>query len=207
MGLLANYKKSEVTIKKERFESKFDYSDFNLDDKEILIELEKKAIHTGNLLKDNLKELGDVFLEAHKIFANNKNGMFGKWYENLGFKKDFVYLCLDRRQLSIQYSSKDIYKLPDRVIKDIKKIEKENEEIVVEILNSENPKEKIKEIKESLNYNKNKNHLDIKKEKIKEKLSALFKVINNSDFSDEKLTTIENIILKLEDEIQKKTFY
>ena len=201
MGLLANYKKSEVTIKKEKFESNFDYSDFSFDDKENLIELEKKAIHTGNLLKENLKELGDVFLEAHKIFSNNKNGMFGKWYENLGFKKDFVYLCLDRRKLSLQYNSKDIYKFPDRIIKDIKKIEKENEEIVVEILNSEDPKEKIKEIKENLNKEKKKITQNVKKEKIKEKLTTLFKILNNNEFSDERLIRIENILLKLEDEI------
>lgn len=200
MGLLANYKKSEVSIKKEKFDSNFDYADFDINDKEHLIELEKKALYTGNLLKDNLKELGDVFLEAHKIFSNNKNGMFGKWYENLGFKKDFVYLCLDRRQLSLQYDSSTIYKLPDRVIKDIKKFEKENEEIVVEILNSENPKEKIREIKELLNQNTKLNQ-NIKKEKIKAKLSTFLKIINNNEFSDEKLIKIENILLRLEDEI------
>lgn len=201
MGLLANYKKSEVVIKKEKFDSNFDYTGFNIYDKESLIELEKKAIYTGNLLKENLKELGDVFLEAQKIFSNNKNGMFGKWYENLGFKKDFVYLCLDRKQLSMQYNPSAIYKLPDRVIKDLKKIEKENEEIITEILNSENPKEKIKEIKRSLNQNKIKINKNIKKEKIKEKLSICFKVINNNEFSDEKLIKIENILLKLENEI------
>ncbi|MGL4511292.1 MAG: hypothetical protein ACRDCE_03610 [Cetobacterium sp.] len=201
MGLLANYKKSEVVIKKDKFDSNFDYTDFNTNDKEYLIELEKKAIYTGNLLKENIKELGDVFLEAHKIFSNNKNGMFGKWYENLGFKKDFVYLCLDRKQLSIQYDSATIYKLPDRIIKDLKKIEKENEEIIVEILNSENPKEKIKEIKQSLNQNKIKANQNIKKERIKEKLTSLFKVINNNEFNDEKLIKIENLLLKLEDEV------
>lgn len=201
MGLLANYKKSEVVIKKERFESNFDYAEFNEEDKESLIELEKKALHTGNLLRENLKELGDVFLEAHKIFSNNKNGMFGKWYESLGFKKDFVYLCLDRRQLSIQYNSKEIYKLPDRIIKDIKKIEKENEEVVVEILEAENLREKLKEIKESLNQNRTKENKDLRKEKIREKLIKISKIINSNVFSDEKLLRLENILLRLEEEI------
>ena len=66
--MLANYKKSEVFIKKERFESNFDYAEFTEEDKESLIELEKKAIHTGNLLRANLKELGAVFVEASEIF-------------------------------------------------------------------------------------------------------------------------------------------
>lgn len=201
MGLLANYKKSEVIIKKDKFESRFDYTDFNQEDKEILIELEKKATHTGNLLKENLKELGDVFLEAHKIFSNNKNGMFGKWYESLGFKKDFVYLCLDRRQLSLQYNSNEIYKLPDRAIKDIKKIEKNNEKIVFEILESENPKEKIKEFKENLSQNKIQTQKNIKKENLKIKLTGLLKIININEFSDEKLSNIEEIIFELEKEL------
>ncbi|WP_047382603.1 MULTISPECIES: hypothetical protein [unclassified Cetobacterium] len=201
MGLLANYKKSEVIIKKDKFESRFDYTDFNQEDKEILIELEKKATHTGNLLKENLKELGDVFLEAHKIFSNNKNGMFGKWYESLGFKKDFVYLCLDRRQLSLQYNSNEIYKLPDRAIKDIKKIEKNNEKIVFEILESENPKEKIKEFKENLSQNKIQTEKNIKKENLKIKLTGLLKIININEFSDEKLSNIEEIIFELEKEL------
>ncbi|MGL4864651.1 hypothetical protein [Cetobacterium sp.] len=201
MGLLANYKKSEVLIKKEKFESNFDYNDFNQEDKENLLELEKKAAHTGNLLKENLKELGDVFLEAHKIFSNNKNGMFGKWYENLGFKKDFVYLCLDRRQLSIQYNSNEIYKLPDRTIKDIKKIEKENGELVFEILESENPKEKIKEFKDNLIQNKIEKEKNLKKENIKLKLNNLLKFINVNDFNDEKLSNLEILINNLEKEI------
>ncbi|MGL5621253.1 hypothetical protein [Cetobacterium sp.] len=201
MGLLANYKKSEVLIKKEKFESNFDYNDFNQEDKENLLELEKKAAHTGNLLKENLKELGDVFLEAHKIFSNNKNGMFGKWYENLGFKKDFVYLCLDRRQLSIQYNSNEIYKLPDRTIKDIKKIEKENGELVFEILESENPKEKIKEFKDNLIQNKIEKEKNLKKENIKTKLNNLLKFINVNDFNDEKLSNLEILINNLEKEI------
>ncbi|MGL5350392.1 MAG: hypothetical protein ACRDA0_07495 [Cetobacterium sp.] len=201
MGLLANYKKSEVLIKKEKFESNFDYNDFNQEDKENLLELEKKATHTSNLLKENLKELGDVFLEAHKIFSNNKNGMFGKWYENLGFKKDFVYLCLDRRQLSIQYNSNEIYKLPDRTIKDIKKIEKENGELVFEILESENPKEKIKEFKDNLIQNKIEKEKNLKKENIKTKLNNLLKFINVNDFNDEKLSNLEILINNLEKEI------
>ncbi|MGL4935277.1 MAG: hypothetical protein ACRC51_07365 [Cetobacterium sp.] len=201
MGLLANYKKSEVLIKKEKFESNFDYNDFNQEDKENLLELEKKATHTSNLLKENLKELGDVFLEAHKIFSNNKNGMFGKWYENLGFKKDFVYLCLDRRQLSIQYNSNEIYKLPDRTIKDIKKIEKENGELVFEILESENPKEKIKEFKDNLIQNKIEKEKNLKKENIITKLNNLLKFININDFNDEKLLNLEILINNLEKEI------
>ncbi|MGL5001169.1 MAG: hypothetical protein ACRC6J_05560 [Cetobacterium sp.] len=199
MGLLANYKKSEVTIKKEVFNSKFDYSEFHLDDKESLIELEKKATHTGNLLKENLKDFGEVFLEAHKIFSNNKNGAFGKWYELLGFKKDFVYLCLDRRELSLQYNSTEVYRLPDRFIKDIKKIE--NSDDVIEILQSSNPKEKLKEFKENSKDNSIKSIQITKKLEIKQKLKEITKTISSKNFNNKKLTRIESILLELESEL------
>lgn len=207
MGLLANYKKSEVVIAKEKFQSNFDYSEFNLDDREQLIDLEKRAIHTGKLLRDNLKELGEVFVEAQDIFANNKNGMFGKWYENLGYKKDFVYLCIDRINLAIQYNTKDVYKLPDRMIKDIKKIssQSENEEVIAEILTSENPKEKLKEIKETLFKSKEVKEVEIiensRKLEVSSRLKSILSTIERNEFSNEKLQKLEILITRLEDEI------
>lgn len=207
MGLLANYKKSEVVIAKEKFQSNFDYSEFNLDDREQLIDLEKRAIHTGKILRDNLKELGEVFVEAQDIFANNKNGMFGKWYENLGYKKDFVYLCIDRINLAIQYNTKDVYKLPDRMIKDIKKIssQSENEEVIAEILTSENPKEKLKEIKETLFKSKEVKEVEIiensRKLEVSSRLKSILSTIERNEFSNEKLQKLEILITRLEDEI------
>ena len=52
-----------------------------------------------------------------------------------------------------------------------------------------------------MNQNKIKANQNIKKERIKEKLTSLFKVINNNEFNDEKLIKIENLLLKLEDEV------
>ncbi|MGL5989394.1 hypothetical protein [Cetobacterium sp.] len=199
MGLLTNYKKSEVLVKKEIFNSKFNYSEFHLNDKESLIELEKKATHTGNLLKENLKDFGEIFLEAHKIFSNNKNGTFGKWYELLGFKKDFVYLCLDRRELSLEYNSNEVYRLPDRVIKDIKKIEKKSD--VIEILQSKNPKEKLKELKENYKVISAETIKISKKLEIKEKLNNISKAISSKNFDNKKLIKIEKILFKLENEL------
>lgn len=202
MGLLDNYKKSQVMIKKERFTSRFDYSGFNKEDTENLLELEKKALHTGELLRDNIKELGDVFLEAQMIFANNKNGMFRKWYENLGYKKDFVYLCLDRKNLSLKYDTTEIYKLPDRVVKDIKKISLESDDAVFEILEAKDPKEKVKEIKEEI-FKKEKKEVsdyELKKEKeVANRFQTVARKIATLKLSEEKIEKLLNII----DEIEK----
>lgn len=150
MALLNSYKKTEVKIEKvKKIKTQFDYSEFSETEVDSLIELEERALHTGSLLSDNLKELAGIFTEAQKIFSNNKNGNFGKWYEALGFKKDFVYLCLDRKNLAIKYEENRVYSLPERAIKDIKKLDKLNEvEVVHEILEAEKPTEKLKEIKE-----------------------------------------------------------
>lgn len=150
MALLNSYKKTEVKIEKvKKIKTQFDYSEFSQWEMDSLIELEERALHTGSLLSENLKELAGIFTEAQKIFANNKNGNFGKWYEALGFKKDFVYLCLDRKNLAIKYEENRVYSLPERAIKDIKKLDKLNEvEVVHEILEAEKPTEKLKEIKE-----------------------------------------------------------
>ena len=148
MGLLDGYKKHEVNFQmKEKEKSSFDYNEFDEKTKENLSELENKALYAKELLTENIKELGNIFLEAQTIFShNNKNGVFGKWYETLGFKKDFVYLCLSKKKLFLKYENDKIYSLPDRTVKEIKKMEKENYD-VIEILDNENPAQKIKEIK------------------------------------------------------------
>lgn len=201
MGLLDNYKKSQVVIKKDRFSSKFDYSDFNEEDKENLVELEKKALHTGELLRDNIKELGEIFLEAQTIFANNKNGMFRKWYENLGYRKDFVYMCLDRKNLALKYDNNTIYKLPDRIVKDIKKISQESDEAVFEILEAKDPKEKVKEVKEVILKKEKKvvSDYDFEKEKeISVKLQKLAKQIEKKRLSQEKIEKLSKILEEIE---------
>lgn len=158
MALLNSYKKTEVKIEKEnKIVSIFDYSDFSKNERELLEELEQKATHYGSIISDSIQELGDVFKKAQECFANYKNGSFVSWYEKLGYKKDFVYLCLDRKNLALKYDNKDIYRLPDRAIKDIKRLDNKDEtEIVFDILMDPEPTKKIKEIKESAKERKEK---------------------------------------------------
>lgn len=204
MGLLDKYKKTEVILTTNKFESKFDYSNFLTEDKEKLIELEKKANHTGNLLKENLKELGDIFTEAQSIFANNKNGSFGIWYENLGFKKDFVYLCLERKALSLKYKTEDVYSFPDRMIKDIKKISKTDNIYVDEIFEANNPKEKVIEIKENL-FKHISNSEDTKEKRyIEKRLNLISNILKNqTTLSKNKFETLNNLLDTIEEHLKK----
>lgn len=214
MALLNNYKKTEVKIEKiEKIKSQFDYSEFSEEEAIQLIELEEKAIHTGSLLSENLREFADIFNQAQGIFANNKNGNFGKWYESLGFKKDFVYLCLDRKNLAIKYEQNIVYALPDRTVKDIKKLDKQNEtEIVYEILEAEKPSEKLKEIKkevkqkEDIVAEKDPMHIQYEQERIakKEILDRIYlveKLVSKSDVKNKKSQIVE-LLEKIEDILQ-----
>lgn len=214
MALLNSYKKTEVKIEKaEKIKSQFDYSEFSEEEAIQLIELEEKAIHTGSLLSENLRELADIFNQAQGIFANNKNGNFGKWYESLGFKKDFVYLCLDRKNLAVKYEQNRVYALPERTVKDLKKLDKQNEtEIVYEILESEKPSEKLKEIKkevkqkEDIVAEKDPMYIQYEQERIakKEILGRIYlveKLVSKSDVKNKKSKIVE-LLEKIEDILQ-----
>ena len=211
MALLNNYKKTEVKIEKvQKLKTQFDYSEFTEVETEALIELEEKAIHTGTLLSDNLRELAGVFTEAQTIFANKKNGNFGRWYEALGFKKDFVYLCLDRKNLALKYEENRVYALPDRAVKDIKKLDKLNEtEIVYEILEAEKPSEKLKEIKEQVKHKaeqiaeKDPMHIQYEEERVSKKelmdrLHQVEKTIGKSEVKAKKIRVMQ-LLNQIED--------
>ncbi|MGL6132492.1 MAG: hypothetical protein ACRCZ9_12845, partial [Fusobacteriaceae bacterium] len=92
-----------------------------------------------------------------------------------------------------------VYELPDRVIKEIKKIEKPED--VVEILEAENPKEKLREFKESHTVLEAESSEDLKKEELKLKLINISRTVNTSKFTEKKLERLEKIILRLEKEL------
>lgn len=85
-------KKSEVV--------KFDYK---LVDNETA-ECMKSATEKIDMLREKTqKNLGELFSTVQKKLAgNNKyDGYFGKWYESMGFKKDFVYSCINYYELLV----------------------------------------------------------------------------------------------------------
>lgn len=203
MGLLKKFKPSKIKDNPNPYAmnkapqqiSDFNYDEFNENEKKDLIELEEKAIHISLQLKENMKEIADVFFQAQEIFANNKNGTFGKWYEGLGFKKDFVYLCLEKRNLAITYNNKEVYTLPDRAIRSIKKIAIDDKETVIEILSSENPKEKLKEVIEIINDKKEVNEVY---EKLSVRLEKVNKNLHYIETDDKKIEKALALIDKLE---------
>lgn len=203
-GILSNMKKSQIIKKDEKFVpsieiSNFDYSGFEEKEVKNLIELEKRANYSGNLLKENIMELGEVFMEAQSIFSAKGNGSFGAWYENLGFKKDFIYMCIDRRKLALEYHNEEVYQLTDKNIKEIKKIK--DPKVVSEILASENIKEAIKTLHEKTNVEEAVVVEDENKKAIEAKFLRLSNIFKNNQYNEKQLKTIQELLDILSEEL------
>lgn len=86
-------KKSEVV--------KFDYK---LVDNETAKCMKSATEKIGMLREKTQKSLGELFSTVQEQLAGNNqyNGYFGKWYTSLGFKRDFVYHCIDYYKLLIE---------------------------------------------------------------------------------------------------------
>lgn len=129
--------------------SHVDYEEFGIIENDIkakLINYEKKAVYHANQMSKSIMELSKVFCEAQKLLSNHAGGTFKKWFEELGFKKDFVYMCLKRNDLFLEVADDRVFQIPERAIKTISKIkDKINLEEVKEIIYSEKPVERAKE--------------------------------------------------------------
>ena len=129
--------------------SQMDYNEFGIVENEMksqLINCEKKVVYHANQMSKNIMELSKVFSEAQKILSNHAGGTFKKWFEELGFKKDFVYMCLKRNDLFLEVADDKVFQIPERAIKTISKIkDKIDLEEVKEIICSDKPIERAKE--------------------------------------------------------------
>lgn len=129
--------------------SQMDYNEFGIVENEMksqLINCEKKVVYHANQMSKNIMELSKVFSEAQKILSNHAGGTFKKWFEELGFKKDFVYMCLKRNDLFLEVADDKVFQIPERAIKTISKIkDKIDLKEVKEIICSDKPIERAKE--------------------------------------------------------------
>lgn len=127
----------------------FDYSSV---DNEIADYLQNKEVEIKNIFAKAYTELGRVLFEAQEKLSgsNQHDGLFYKWFESLGFKKDKVYSLISRYRLLIGNSDKQelIEKLPLSLSYEIAK-EKCPDELKDMVLKGE-----IKTLKEFREYKK-----------------------------------------------------
>ena len=186
----------EVVEIKEKYNPILNYDEFDLEnfEKEKLIKFEEKVIYHANELSKNTIALSKVFYEAQKTLASSKTGTFVKWFESLGFKKDFVYMLLKRNELFMEVANERIFEIPEKAIKTISKIKNKvdiNE--ILEIVNAEKPVIIAKEKENNLSgYPKDHNSqfedIEIiendsdKIKKIEEEISKYYKKIKDLEY-------------------------
>ncbi|MGL4652588.1 MAG: hypothetical protein ACRCZH_03825 [Cetobacterium sp.] len=141
--------KYEGVVTKEEYVSQINYKELEVSKREEkkLIEFERVALENSKRIGEQLLNLAEVFYEAQKLLSSkdNSKGKFLKWIEGIGFGKSFVYETLDRYNIYLEHKNKKIFELPVRAMREIKKLPSEK---AIEVMNSDNPSSKIKELKE-----------------------------------------------------------
>jgi|GEM_PF-2332755 len=85
--------KNEIIVIENKY---FDYSELEGETADFLKGQEKKI---KNIFSKAYTDLGEILLEAQENLANHNGGIFEKWYESMGFKKDKVYRLISRYKL------------------------------------------------------------------------------------------------------------
>ena len=161
---------------KVNYLSNFDFSEYAIseDDKEKLLEKEELIISSQQTIGKNLYDIAKNLYESQQILSKYGTGSFVEWFKNLGIDKNYVYRMIAKYNLYQETKEKKAIDLSVRLIEEMKKEDLDIEE-KIEIVKSEKPNEKFKEIKYgfSLREKKEKTKLDkleIKLERNKEML-------------------------------------
>lgn len=161
-----NFQKNDIAKRETINNINYDEFDVTEEEKNKLIDCEQNIKFHTEKIAVHIEKFSKSLYEANQVFANhNKNeGLWRKWLENVGIKKDKANMVIRKYKLFLQ--SKDIgneniqiLELPDRAIKkmtnnDTVFIESE----ITEIISSDNPKEKFR----NLELKKNTEHKETK---------------------------------------------
>ena len=161
-----NFQKNDIAKRETINNINYDEFDVTEEEKNKLIDCEQNIKFHTEKIAVHIEKFSKALYEANQVLANhNKNeGLWRKWLENVGIKKDKANMGIRKYKLFLQ--SKDIgneniqiLELPDRAIKkmtnnDTVFIESE----ITEIISSDNPKEKFR----NLELKKNTEHKETK---------------------------------------------
>ncbi|MGL5356871.1 MAG: hypothetical protein ACRDAQ_10110 [Cetobacterium sp.] len=190
---------TEIVTIEDKYIPILNYDQFELEsfEKNLLISFEEKAIHHVKELSKNTIALSKIFYEAQTTLASAGSGSFVKWYEGLGFKKDFVYMLLKRNELFLKIDDEKIFEIPEKAIKTISKI-KDKVEVkdILNIVNAEKPLIMAKEVENSLSGNP-KDYLpeSINKKMLEKRLEEIKKI-------EKEITEYYKKIKKLERDLE-----
>lgn len=152
-------KKTSYSTEVDEYKSKFNFEEFEITDKKMISELynkEEKVLQNINKIQRSTFEFFQALYEAQNILSKAKTGAFVAWFENLGLKKDTVYRAIDKYKLYLDTNNNKVFELSHSVVKGLRKEIEHREESenlndefiseIVEVVESEKPVEKLKEI-------------------------------------------------------------
>ena len=152
-----NSKKVPVVAKIESIYN-IDYEELDISgtEKEELIKYENDITFHKEKSMEHIFKYSKAIFEANQIFSNKGNGSFGKWIEKLGIDRDSANVAIRKYSLYLEYQAKGLEEqekvltLPNRTVKTLTGHKKENfqETEIIEVIKSDNPSLKLKEIEE-----------------------------------------------------------
>ena len=153
---------------KETYLSDFDFSEFSIseDDKEKLLEKEELIRNSQQTIGKNLYDIAKNLYESQQILSKYGTGRFVEWFKNLGIDKNYVYRMIAKYNLYQETKEKKAIDLSVRLIEEMKKEDLDIEE-KIEIVKSEKPNKKFKEIKYGFSHSEKNEKLELDNLKIK----------------------------------------
>ena len=160
-------KKVQYEVKKT-YLSDFDFLQFSIseDDKEKLLEKEELIRNSQKMIAKNLYDIAKNLYESQQILSKYGTGSFVEWFKNLGIDKNYVYRMIAKYNLYQETKEKKAIDLSVRLIEEMKKEDLDIEE-KIEIVKSEKPNKKFKEIKYGFSHSEKNEKLELDNLKIK----------------------------------------
>lgn len=184
-------KKTSYSTELDEYKSKFNFEEFEITDKKTIAELynkEEKVLQNISKIQRSTFEFFQALYEAQNLLSKSKTGAFVAWFENLGLKKDTVYRAIDKYKLYLDTNNNKVFELSHSVVKGLRKEIEHREESenlndefiseIVEVVESEKPVEKLKEIidketDQELDIDKEISKIDKQVQKYYEKITEL----------------------------------
>lgn len=123
----------------KKYQSNYDYSEINENDREKLVISEEDIIISTSEISKGYFKIAKNLYEANQILASydNTSGKFISWFEELGLKKTFVYNSIKRYELFLLTNNEEkVNNLSQKAVELIGS-KKVDDTLKVEILNEE----------------------------------------------------------------------
>ena len=123
----------------KKYQSNYDYSEINENDREKLVISEEDIIISTSEINKGYFKIAKNLYEANQILASydNTSGKFISWFEGLGLKKTFIYNSIKRYELFLLTNNEEkVNNLSQKAVELIGS-KKVDDTLKVEILNEE----------------------------------------------------------------------